>query len=359
MMQVYLISATDIQEPGASGTGAYVLSLFHNLRSEGVDTKLMAISSIEMEDVISVVRKTKHTYSYLLKLFAKTRGLNIPGDAIIHTQRADFLVPFLLFRKGGTRIITLHGPAIKSIHLRKNIFVYWVYKIMEKYAVNRADGIICVSEENRNFFLERFPHLKDITRVIPIGVDTSIFKPLNKELLRKKYNLNIDDNILLYVGRFSKEKRISSLFHILKKVKETYPDTKLVLVGDGPEKPESGPDILNIGTRAKQEVAELMNCADVLLLCSKFEGLPTVVLEAMACGLPVVSTKVGDVPKLVVDRMTGFTAEKIEKMPKLVKKVLENPARFKNNCVQTADKYSWEGITKKIINMYQKLSERK
>ena len=357
-MKVIIVSATDLDNIRASGTDSYVKALLQNIRSQGVDIILMGMGDEKSEEIIPVVKTTNHTYRYLSGLFLKSLFTKIPKDAIIHAQRADFLVPFILFRRGGNRVVTLHGPASRSIRLRKGHFVGCIYNLMERYAVNRADAIIAVSEVNKALFLERYPHLADRVVVIPVGVDTDIFHPMDNGELRAKHGFGEGDDVLLYVGRFSREKRMNWLPRIFREVKEKSPNVVLALVGSGSDKPKMVKGMIDLGPRSKQEVAELMNCADVLLLCSKFEGLPTVVLEALACGLPVVSTAVGDVPILVKDGKTGYATNDLRVLPELVVKALNTKQTLKDECVKTASLYSWDRITKKILSMYRGLSKR-
>jgi glycosyltransferase involved in cell wall biosynthesis len=120
--------------------------------------------------------------------------------------------------------------------------------------------------------------------------------------------------ILLFVGRLEKVKDPDLLLQTFREVRLARPGAVLVLAGDGREKEELMArhadlknDLIFLGAVPHARLPELFSAADCLLLTSHFEGMPKAVLEALATGLPVVSTAVGDVPKVVRDGFSGYT----------------------------------------------------
>ncbi len=100
----------------------------------------------------------------------------------------------------------------------------------------------------------------------------------------------------------------------------------------------------------------IYNCADLLTLCSEYEGMPMVVLEALSCGIPVVSTDVGDVGEVVIDGVTGYISKSDEnELKNKIMKVLEEAERFKYNCIEIAHRYSWDAISERIIDVYKEV----
>ncbi len=137
----------------------------------------------------------------------------------------------------------------------------------------------------------------------------------------------------------------------------------MVFVGDGHEKQhlksisEHNKNIILIPTINHSKVPEIMNCADVFALCSYREGMPTVVMEAMACGIPVVSMDVGDVHKVIKDDITGYLVKERNENEfnhKLLK-VIINPDKFKDNCVKAAQQYSNEKFAEKVRGIYEEI----
>lgn len=156
---------------------------------------------------------------------------------------------------------------------------------VEKMSLNLADGVHLVSESLREEYSKRGVD-PDKMSVISLGVDTRVFKPLEKlENNRKK---------LIFVGRLVKNKRVSDLIRILKLVREEM-DVELVVIGEGPEKEKlkdftrkiGFDDVVRFpGYVEHEELPSLYNSSSLLVLPSKSEGLPNVVLEAQSCGLP-------------------------------------------------------------------------
>jgi len=150
---------------------------------------------------------------------------------------------------------------------------------------------------------------------LPTVVDSEMFRPLPK----------ISDGIvkLLAVGRLSPEKRFERFISIIASIKkQSSAKIKGIVVGDGPLREslqqfssEIGLDHDAIEFRGEvMEMASVYREADILVLTSEFEGTPNVILEAMSSGLPVVSVKVGGVPEIVEDQITGFLIEPYDEL---------------------------------------------
>ena len=123
---------------------------------------------------------------------------------------------------------------------------------------------------------------------------------------------------LLGVGRLVRQKRFDRFLGVLRLVQEqSVAPVRARIVGDGPLRPELEKAAHRLALRPETvefcgrvvDMLQVYRAADVLLLTSDHEGSPNVVLEAMACGLPVIATGVGDVPELIQDEVTGFTCE--------------------------------------------------
>ena len=120
------------------------------------------------------------------------------------------------------------------------------------------------------------------------------------------------------------------------------------------QKLAKNPGIRFMGTVPHEQIPEILNCVDALVMCSEYEGMPTVVLEALACGIPVVSTDVGDVSKIVVDGKTGYLSKaNVGDLKQKILMVLKNSEEFKHACIDMAKKYSWDIITDKVIEVYK------
>lgn len=146
---------------------------------------------------------------------------------------------------------------------------------------------------------------------IPNGVDTERFAPLapsQKKALRSRLDLPADTPIVIFVGRLVPEKRVDLLTGIWSSVRETLPRARLLIVGSGPEEVElkqrANDGILFLGSQA--DVTPYLQAADLFVLPSAAEGLSLALLEALACGLPVIATSVGGNPEVIRHLETGW-----------------------------------------------------
>jgi glycosyltransferase involved in cell wall biosynthesis len=152
-------------------------------------------------------------------------------------------------------------------------------------------------EKQRRFFL-------------PNGVDVNRFHPVSQEQkldLRSRLSLP-SGPIVIYSGRLQPEKRVSQLLDVWEKVRMSMNGAHLIILGTGPEeemlKKKAGDGVKLLGS--VEDVSPYLQASDVYVLPSSTEGLSNSLLEAMACGLPVIATNVGGAPDLIVDRERGL-----------------------------------------------------
>jgi L-malate glycosyltransferase len=367
-MEIVIVASINpfVVKPG--GTRNYVMNLINSLQTHNMNVTLLGTSNNEHGDTqkykfVPIVKGTKiSNYRFLFNLLIKGIFLQIPKNSVIHTQRPDMMFPFVLFCRNSVKVCTIHGLANKGIFAKRGKAVGRIYDLIEDIALRNVDSVIAVSNETKEFYLQKSPCLKDKITVIPPGFDDRKFRPLDKNKLREKYGFSSADNIVLYVGRFAKEKRLDILLVSFKKVESEMRDTKLVLVGDGLEKQKLETlitklkieNVILMGTMNNDRVSEIMNCADVFALTSSYEGMPTVILEALACGIPVVSTDVGDVHKVVKNDKTGYLVKSPnpDEIKTKIVSVLTNKDKFGKNCSLAAREYSWSNISEQITEIY-------
>jgi len=166
--------------------------------------------------------------------------------------------------------------------------------------------------------LERYVRIgavpKHKIRYIPNGIDTRVFcpDPIARSRLRKELGL-AKDFVWLAVGRFEPPKDYPTLIKGFFEVAKITPVVKLLIAGDGSLRPFMERFTQDIGLNEKirflgirRDIPQLMNAADAYVMSSEWEGMPMVLLEASACGLPIVATNVGGNAEIVLDGQTGF-----------------------------------------------------
>ena len=177
-------------------------------------------------------------------------------------------------------VITFRGSDLNPVPSGNKLRVLFGHLLSQLSAI-RAAGIICVSQE---LGLRLLVGMRNVD-VIPTGVDIGSFKPALKSTARSRLGFGGTDSVVLFnAGNSTKVKRLDLAEKAVAEARKYLPTIKLVVLrGDIPP----------------EEIPVYHNAADVLLVTSDFEGSPTIVQEAVACGLPVVSVAVGDVPEIL------------------------------------------------------------
>lgn len=203
------------------------------------------------------------------------------------------------------------------VTVRGNESIYYHEKsIIKEFIANTlrsVDHVIAVSSDLKNKLITDYGVAPYNISVIPNGIDDIKFFLINKEKARKACGLKNNKKYILSLSRLSHEKGLEYLFKAFYFLNAE--NTELVVVGDGPLKEKllrmaSDLKIANrvkfIGAVPHKETYLWYNAADVYCLPSLWEGCPNVIIESLACGTPVVSTKVGGIPDLVSAKDYGF-----------------------------------------------------
>ncbi len=201
-------------------------------------------------------------------------------------------------------ITTLHGTDITLVGADRSYFP------ITKFSIEESDGVTAISDYLRGTTTEFFGVRCDI-RVIKNFVNCDIYQPDPER--RRTAPLGPNDNkVVIHISNFRPVKRVLDCIRVLKEVRRHTP-AHLVMIGDGPERPPAETLAREIGLEdhvtflGKQpHVERLIPLAHVLLLPSELESFGLAPLEAMACGVPPVATRVGGLPELVTDGVDGF-----------------------------------------------------
>jgi len=221
------------------------------------------------------------------------------------------LIGALVSRMTGVPLVLhAHGSDIHRYARRSRVsrrLVAWILR--------RASRMLAVSADLGRILEEEFGVPGDRIRILPMGIDGAVF-PHEGSRREARDALGLEDSraALLSVGDLEEGKGILALSRALVRL-ESFPG-RLYLAGDGPDRPaleelsRQAPDrLLLLGRLSPAELARWYRAADLLLLYSRGEGAPVSVMEAMASGLPVVSTAVGGVPELVHPGQGGWLVE--------------------------------------------------
>lgn len=226
--------------------------------------------------------------------------------AIPHAASAIMARDILAGRGIKTPVVTtLHGTDITIVGNDPS------FAPVVEYSIAQSDGVTAVSEYLRRETLERFDVPREI-EVIPNFIDTERFRRLNKDHFRQALCPNAE-KVLVHVSNFRPVKRATDVVHVLHNIRREGTAAMLLLVGDGPDRVPAEHLARELGVYdsvrflGKQEpVEEILSIADVFLMPSGSETFGLAALEAMACGVPVVSSNIGGLPELIEDGVSGF-----------------------------------------------------
>jgi len=152
---------------------------------------------------------------------------------------------------------------------------------------NYVSGVISVSTKNKNEHLIEGLVTEENCTVIPNAIDQKLFYKKNKKILRQKYNFGVDDFMVIFVGQFTERKGVLRLAEALNMLKDS--SIKAMFIGSGPQEPLYQ-NTVKQGLVEHDILPDYLNCGDVFVLPTLNEGCSNSIIEALACGLPVVSS---------------------------------------------------------------------
>jgi N-acetyl-alpha-D-glucosaminyl L-malate synthase BshA len=245
--------------------------------------------------------------------------------AIPHAISA-YLAKQAMGEKGPKTLCTLHGTDITLVGLDRSFFE------MTRFSIDAVDGVTAVSEYLKNKTYSEFASKNPIT-VIRNFVDTDRFYPREAKECRGKYAAK-GEKIVAHLSNFRPVKNIIGVVHMFARLRQMMP-AKLLMIGDGPQTAEAftlamalnvAGDVKFLGNR--EDVDEILCAADAFLLPSNYEAFGLAALEAMACGVPVVASRVGGVPELIEDGVTGYLVgpDEYEEGGERLHRILSDPA---------------------------------
>lgn len=216
-------------------------------------------------------------------------------------------------RKGTKLIYTAHG-----FHFCRgaSLLNWMLYYPIEKWLSGLTDCLITINDEDYSLAVTKDFKAARIAHVHGVGVNTAHYKPvtkIEKWLLRQELDYRTNDYLLFYAAEFNKNKNHQLLLHALASIKEQVPHARLLLAGNGPllEACRKLAGQLGIGAMVhflgyRNDIDRLLPMCDVAVASSLREGLPVNIMEAMACGLPIVATENRGHSELVADGRNGY-----------------------------------------------------
>ena len=310
--------------------------LFHYQPYElALSSKLVDMVKLYKIEILHVHYAIPHAYAgYMAKQMLKSEGIKIP------------------------MVTTLHGTDITLVGNHP------FYKPAVSFSINKSDIVTSVSQSLKDDTYKLLNIKKDI-HVIPnfIELDKNRLDPsiaCHRSVMAKK-----DEKIITHISNFRKVKRIPDVIRIFHQIQQTIP-AKLMMVGDGPEKEKAEILCTELGILDKviffgnsNEIDKILSYSDLFLLPSETESFGLAALEAMAWGVPVISSNSGGLPEVNFEGVSGYLSNvgNIDEMANYAIKILEDEAvlsQFKENALAVAQKFDIKNILPLYVELYKK-----
>ena len=259
-------------------------------------------------------------------------------------------------------ITTLHGTDITLVGSDPS------YKHVVEFSIDKSDGVTAVSEYLKQETYDRFNIKQDI-KVIPNFIDLDRFKKSNKSHFKKAICPN-DEKVIVHVSNFRKVKRVPEVITIFAKILESGIDSKLLLVGDGPDRQKAEQQCRDLGICEHvrflgklEQVEDVLSIADLFLIPSGSETFGLAALEAMSCSVPVISSNIGGLPEVNVHGETGYLCDldDVACMAKYGVKILSDSdlhSTMAANARKQAERYNQDVVVEEYERFYEDVSAK-
>ena len=308
--------------------------LFHYQPYElALSSKLVDMVKIHKIDVLHVHYAIPHAYAaYMAKKMLHEDGIEVPI------------------------VTTLHGTDITLVGSHP------FYKTAVTFSINKSDAVTSVSQ-NLKEDTQRLFHTKKEIKVVPNFIDTDKYKITYKDCDRDLLALP-EERVITHVSNFRPVKCIGDVIEIFYRIQKELP-AKLIMVGEGPERKEAEQlcrthniedKVVFLGNSS--EVDKILCFSDLFLLPSKTESFGLAALEAMASGVPVISSNSGGIPEVNIQGVSGFLSPvgAVDEMAQNALKILKDDTTlnaFKKGAQTTATKFDIH----KIVPFYEAIYE--
>ena len=383
--------------PLSGGTGAYVYYLSNELIKNSYKIWVVTGSNqtidVKVNEQLNVfflkIPRTPIVKSFLLAAssYRKLNSVRHSVDLdITHANlplTPNFAVPPNF---GKTLICTVHSTwkgeaeAIKDepysrLNANEKFMVSfnWFLRIFEERMLEKAQKIIAVSHFTKRELVEYYKIPEDKIRVIHNGVDVKKFKPAqDKHKIKQELGFDPDDLLILSVGRLYARKGLFTLIESMPAVIQRFKNAKFVISGKGQsnemrklvvhaEKLGVEDNIVFTGYYPDKKLPKLYQAADVFAFSTFYEHHPFAVLEALATGLPVVTTWVGGIPETIESGKNGFLVEPFnsKQFAERILYLLEHPSEaaqmgaFARKTI--LEHFDWRIVVKEAIKVYDEV----
>ena len=256
-------------------------------------------------------------------------------------------------------VTTLHGTDITLVGVDRS---YWP---ITKYSIEQSDGVTAISKYLKERTQQVF-EIENTVEVIYNFVNCDLYKRDPGTAERRSHFADASERILVHLSNFRPVKRLLDVIEIFDRVQKEVP-SKLLLMGDGPDRAAAEWLVRRKGIQervlfmGKQDrVQEKLAVSDLMLLPSELESFGLAALEAMACEVPTIATRVGGVPEVIEDGRTGCLAEvgDVERMARCAIELLSDEKKLREMGYRARVSAQSRFCASRIIPQYEQFYER-
>lgn len=386
---VYQIAKVDPKHAPAGGIENYVGIICRQLRRKKIPVGFIGVEEIPTNgalpkiaplekkreqvhpignnDFISVFQNFQPGFAtnrrFLMQLCMKIPFFKLASASLLHFHRPDFVLPFAFLPN--PKVCTIHGNPGELIQATRGNVFRLVYEILERLLVKRFKYLIFISRLSYEYYQKKFPRLRDRMVYIPTAIAPVFKRAAAEEIIewRRQYGWSAQDRILMFIGRLEKEKQVSKIIDVFHALSRNFQQesTFLAIVGEGTLRPQiekkikqlNDPFIRTLGFIPQAQLPVVYSSADATIIYSMSEGLPGAALESLACGVPVIANRVGDLPLLIRDGENGYLADLSDMGNKIVL-ALNETAQMTASCMASVKDYQSDFTIQQLIEVYQR-----
>lgn len=305
------------------GGGERVFSqLINGLSPKDYEVHLASHSNLDLYQAVEKANPSIHlldftkrvNVSIMLKLARVIRQNSID---IVHGQgaRAEFHARIATRCAGNTKYISAIAMPVEGFDV--NFLRRIIYRFFDRFTEKYVSKFIVVSDSLNAMMIERRGISPEKVVRIFNGIEIDQYSPSTdnraRRRIREQFSISEDSVLVGAIGRLVWQKGFEYLIEALPEILKSYPDSKLLIVGEGPLKKKLGAISKEIGvadrvifTGFRADVKEILSAIDILVIPSLLEGFPMITLEAMAMAKPIVSTRIDGITEQLINRESGI-----------------------------------------------------
>ncbi|RCJ37618.1 glycoside hydrolase [Nostoc punctiforme NIES-2108] len=358
----YAPSEFEVRLVGTGSDRTQTIGKWQEAELAGREIRFFPLFTLENDNFRSLVPTT-------VKYAAALVGHRLESD-FMHFHRLEPSLAALKWR--GEKTLFIHNDIhtqIKAVGDKNAIL--WrkfpaAYFALESLLVRQFSQIFSCNTDSAQLYKQRYPLIQDRVAYIKNSFDNEIFYPLSQEQreaqrrdLAKRLSLNEETRFILFAGRLHPQKDPILLVRAIAALNE--PHTHLLIAGDGELAADTRTEIAQLGLSSRvtmlgavpiEELAWLHRISNIFVLSSAYEGLPLVVLEALASGTPVVTTRCGETPKLLAtDNGVICEVRSPQCLADALQQVILHPENYPSaSCVRAAQPYAARTVVRDVYS---------